>query len=76
MASKEIAIEINAYKTKYLVMSRDQNVGRNHIMKPDNSFFERVDEFACLGSIITNKNSIQEEILSRLKSRNAFYNSV
>jgi len=25
MASKEIGLEVNAYKTKYMVMSRDQN---------------------------------------------------
>jgi len=45
-------------------------------MKNENSSFERVDEFTYLGSIITNKNSIQEEISSRLKSGNACYHSV
>jgi hypothetical protein len=27
VASKEIALEVNAHKTKYMVMSRDQNSG-------------------------------------------------
>ena len=34
----------------------------------DNSSFERVEEFKYLGTTITNHNSIQEEIKSRLKS--------
>ena len=57
-------------------MSRDQNAGRTHSMKADNSSFERVEEFKYLGTILTNKNSIQEEIKSRLKSGNACYHSV
>ena len=42
---KENALEVNADKTKYMVMSRDQNVGRSHSMKTDNSSFDRVEEF-------------------------------
>jgi hypothetical protein len=40
-------------------------------MKIDNSSFEKVEEFTYLGIILTNQNSIQEEIKSRLKSGNA-----
>jgi len=58
-----------------MVMSRDQNAGRTHSMN-DNSSFERVDEFKYLGTTLTNRNSIQEEIKSRLKSGNACYHSV
>ena len=36
---------VNADKTKYMVMSRDQNAGRTHSVKNDSSSFERVDEF-------------------------------
>jgi len=66
VAAKEIGLEVNADKTKYMVMSRGQNAARTHSMKIDNSSFERVDEFKYLGTTLTNQNSIQEEIKSRL----------
>jgi len=56
-------------------MSRDQNTGRSHNIKIDNSSFERMEEFKYLGTASTNKNFIQKDIKSRLKSRNAFYSS-
>ena len=61
---------------KYMIMSRDQNAGRSHSMKIDNSSIERVEEFKHLGTMLRNKNSIQEEIKSRLKLGNASYYSV
>jgi len=61
---------------KYMIMSRDQNTGRSHSMKTDNSSYERVEEFKYLGRNLTEQNSIQEEIKSRLKSGNACYHSV
>jgi hypothetical protein len=48
-------------------MSRDQNAGGSDNMKNDNSYYERVEEFKYLGITLTNQNSIQEEIKSRLK---------
>ena len=71
MASKEIGLEINVDKTKYTVMSRDQNAGRSQNMRIDNRAFGRVEEFRYLGTTLTNQNSIQEEIKSRLKLGNA-----
>ena len=76
MASKEIGLEVNANKTKHMVMSRDQNAGQSHSMKTDNSSFERLEEFKYLGTTVINQNSIQEEIKCRLKSGNACYHSV
>jgi len=75
-ASKVTGLVVNADKTKYMVMSRDQNAGRNYSMKTDNSSFESVEEFKYLGTTLTNQNSIQEEIKSRLKSGNACYHLV
>jgi len=37
VASKEIGLEVNADKPMYMVMSGDQNAGRSHSMKTDNS---------------------------------------
>ena len=45
-------------------------------MKIDNSSIERVKEFKYLGTKLTNQNSIQEEIKSRLRLGNACYHSV
>jgi len=45
-------------------------------MQFDNSSIERVDEFKYLGTTLTNQNSIQEEIKSRLKLGNGYYYSV
>ena len=42
----------------------------------DNSPIERVEEFKYFGTTLTNQNSIQEEIKSRLKLGNACYYSV
>ena len=58
--SKEIGLEVNADKTKYLVISRDQNAARSHNIKIGSSSFERVEECQCLGTTLTNQNYIQE----------------
>jgi hypothetical protein len=70
-ASKEVQLEVNADKTKCMVMSRDQNARQNHSIK-----IERLEEFKYLGTTLTNQNSTQEEMKSRLKSENACYHSV
>jgi len=75
-ATREIGLEVNADKTKYMTMSRDQNAGRIHSVRIDNNTFERVEEFKYLGTTLTNHNSIAEEIKSRLRSGNACYHSV
>jgi len=45
-------------------------------MKIHNISIERVEEFKYLGTTLTNKNSIQEEIKRRLKLGNTYYYSV
>jgi len=43
-ATKEIGLEVSADKTKYMAMSREQNAGRIHSVRIDNSTFENVEE--------------------------------
>jgi hypothetical protein len=45
-------------------------------MKTGNTSFETMGQFKYLGTTLTNQNSIQEEIKSRLQSANACYHSV
>jgi hypothetical protein len=59
-----------------MVTSQDQNAGWNHIVRTDNSTFERLEEFKYLETILTTQNSIPEEIKSRLMSGNSCYHSV
>jgi len=55
VANKEMGLEVNADKTKYMVMSRDQNAGCGYSTKIDNRSFEIVEEFKYLGTTITNQ---------------------
>jgi hypothetical protein len=75
-AIKEIGLEVNGEKTKYMVMSRDQNAGQNGYIQIGNESFETVEQFKYLGTTLTNQNSIHEEIKSRLKSGNICCHSV
>jgi hypothetical protein len=63
-ASKEVGLEVNAEKTKYMFMSRHQNAGQNHNIKIRS--FENVAQCKHFGTTVTNQNLIQEEIKRRL----------
>ena len=67
---------MNADNTKYMVMSRDQNIGSRQNINFNNSSFERVEEIKYLGKTLTYQNSVQEEIKSRLQTGNAYYHPV
>jgi hypothetical protein len=58
-----------------MATSREQNAGRSHNIKIDNSF-ERVEQIKYLGIILKNRNLFQDEIKIRLKSENACWHSV
>ena len=58
------------------LIKADQNAGRIHSVRIDNSTFERVEEFKYLGTALTNQNYIAEEIKSRLGSGNACYQGI
>jgi len=53
-------------KTKYMIMSRDQNAGRSYSMMIDNSSIERVEEFKYLGTTLTYQNSFRKKLTADL----------
>ena len=76
VASKETGLEVNADKTKYMIMSRDQNMGQSHNIKIDNISLVTLEELKYLKTTLTYQNSLQEVLKIRLKSGNACYHSV
>jgi hypothetical protein len=48
VTSTQIDLEVNAEKNKYMVISRDQKVGKNQNIKINNKSFERVEELKYL----------------------------
>ncbi|KAJ4443388.1 hypothetical protein ANN_05056 [Periplaneta americana] len=75
-ASKEIGLEVNYDKTKYMIMSRDQNIVRNGNIKIGDLSFEEVEKFKYLGAIVTNVNDTREDIKRRINMGNVCYYSV
>jgi hypothetical protein len=69
-ATKEVDLEINIEKTKYMLLSRHQNSDQNRGIKIANRSFENVSQLKYLGMTVTNQNLKQEEIKKRLKSGN------
>ena len=67
VSSMQNGIEVNAEKTKYMIMSHDKYPGQNHNIKIHNKSFERVEQFTYLGTILTKQNSIHEDIKSKMK---------
>jgi hypothetical protein len=75
-ASRNICLEINAEKMKYMIMSHHPNSGQNQNIMIANESFENVAKFKCLGMTLTNKNDIHDEIKSTLNIGNTCYHSV
>jgi ABC-type siderophore export system fused ATPase/permease subunit len=54
-ASKEVGLEVNTEKTKFMFPSRHQGSGQNHDKNIVNRSFENVAEFKYLGTTLTNQ---------------------
>jgi hypothetical protein len=48
-ASRDIGLEINAEKTKYIIISRHPNSGQNQNIRTANELFENMAKFKYLG---------------------------
>jgi hypothetical protein len=53
-ASKEVGLEVNTEKAKYMLLSRRQNVGQNHNIKIVSRCFENAAQFRYLGTTSDN----------------------
>jgi hypothetical protein len=54
-ASKEVGLVINVKKTKYMLLSRHQNVGEKWDIKMANRPFENVSQFKYFEATVTNQ---------------------
>jgi sorting nexin-29 len=75
-ASRDIGPEINAEKTKCMIMSCHPNTVQNQNIRIASELFENVAKFKYLGTTLTNQNDIRDEIKNKLNSGNACYHSV
>jgi hypothetical protein len=75
-ASRNVGLEINAEKMKYMIMSHHPNSGQNQNIKIAEELFENVARFKYLVMTLTNQNNVHDEIKSRLNSGKACYHSV
>jgi hypothetical protein len=58
--SRDADLEINAEKTKHMIMSRHPNSGQNQNIRTGNESFENVAKFKYLGTTLTNQNDIRD----------------
>jgi hypothetical protein len=53
---------VNPERTKYMFISRSQNIGQKHSKKVANRSFEDATKFKYLGTTLTDQNYMHEEI--------------
>jgi hypothetical protein len=67
-ASKEIGLEVDPEKTKYMLMSRCKKERQKQSVKIANMSFEGGAKLKYLRTSLTDQNCVNEEIKSRLNS--------
>ena len=61
-ACNDIGLAVNTRENKYMEMGRHRGMIANAHIKIGSNSYEKVETFKYLGSLLTNQNSIQEEI--------------
>jgi hypothetical protein len=59
--SKEVGLEVNSEKNKYMLVSRSQKIGQKNSIKIANRSFEDVAKFKYLGTALTSKLHAQKD---------------
>jgi hypothetical protein len=67
--SKEVGLEDNLEKTKYMLISCSQKIGQKRSIKTANKSFEEMTKFKYRERILTDQNWMHEEIKSRINRR-------
>jgi hypothetical protein len=75
-ACKELDLDVDPQKIKYMLILRYQKVGQKHIRKKANSIVEDVAECKFFRTALMDQNCMHEEIKSRLNFGNVCYHSV
>jgi hypothetical protein len=75
VAGKGVGLEVNCEKTKYILMSREENSGQNRNINIADKCLTN-GNFQTFGNSLINENCVCEEIKSRLNLENACCHSV
>ena len=76
MTIERSGLAVNTGKTKYMEIGCHLGMIANEHIRIGSNSYEKVKTFKYLGSLVTNRNSIQDEIKCRLKAGNSCYYSV
>jgi hypothetical protein len=70
-----MGLMINEGKTKYMIVTRGNQLDQNRSLEIKNYCFEKVESFKYLGVDINSYNNYYEEIELRIKAGNRCYSS-
>ena len=73
--AKNLGLQINHKKTKYVIVERKNSLKKNKIghLKIKDYKFERVENFKYLGVILNEDNNNQIDLQERIKNANKTY---